>query len=475
MSGPKDSPAFLYRQLRDSPRFRERFSSRVIALTTGVGILTPPQNAARWERRQAEIDKSIVAESARWGDSRQSSLLKRSDWLAEMNWMRLTYWPQIHPIALTRFHYVALYSTSAAPAVLMSPAGGIVNPGTRVRLSGGAQIYYTTNGTDPIQPSGALAPGARAYTNTLPVTGAVEIRAQRLVGGKPTSTARGFFLLTSNVARPSVVVVSELNYRPETNEEEEFLEVWNVSSRQYAVLGGARISGAVDGAFVTGWILPPAGRALLVRNRSVFEARYGAGLPIAGEYAGQLSNQGEWIHALAPCGLQLSSFRYGTLPPWPGSADGGGRSLTLKQGGDGGDPANPLKWRPSIAVGGTPGSDDSIAFTGDPLADVDRDGLTSLSEYFIGSSDADATAGPDRTPSLSLTPEGSLSVSLIHSLGADRAAYEWDHSPDLQEWHVAEGWDVPKSVVEGGSERLKWTVPSQGAPTSFYRLRVMLP
>ena len=329
VTGPPDSPAFLYAKLRGSALFRARFSARVLALTTGTGILTPAQNAARWDRRRAEIDHAIVAESARWGDSRQTTPLKRSDWLAQMSWMRTSYWPLNHDIALSRFRAVGLYSTPATAAITMAPMGGIVSSGSVVRLTGSTQIYYATNGSNPITAGGEVAPGGIAYTGPVRVVGPVEIRAQRWVPPNASPAVIGRFLMTANVAPSNAVVVSEIHYHPALNEDEEFVEVLNTSSTQYAVLGGGRLSGAVDFAFPNETVLAPGQRSVVVRNRPAFEARYGGAGPVAGEFAGQLSNSGEWVHLLAPSGVVLSRFRYDRVPPWPWAASGGDRSLTL--------------------------------------------------------------------------------------------------------------------------------------------------
>ncbi|MBI1840868.1 MAG: CotH kinase family protein, partial [Verrucomicrobia bacterium] len=249
VTGPTDSPAFLYAKLRDNPLFQARFSARVLALTTGTGILTPSQNTARWERRRGEIDHAIVAESARWGDSRQTVPLKRSDWLAEMNWMRISYWPLNHDIALNRFRSVGLYGSPATRVLTMTPMGGIVISGSLARITGVAPIYYSTNGENPLTPAGLVAPGGISYTGPVRVAGPMEIRAQRLVNAAPSPPLSGRFLTTAYVAPSNAVVVSEIHYHPARTEDEEFVEVWNSSATQYAPLGGGRLSGGVDFAF----------------------------------------------------------------------------------------------------------------------------------------------------------------------------------------------------------------------------------
>lgn len=474
VSGPTDTPAFLYAKLRANPLFRARFSARVIALTTGFGLLTPPQNAARWERRQAEIDHSIVAESSRWGDSRQALPLKRGDWIVEMNWMRNTYWPQIHKTAIARFAGVGLYSTSSAPSVVITPAGGIVAVGTRATLSGGPGIYYTTNGTDPITPRGELANEAIPYTASLGIAGPTRIRARRTIGADWSSLAEAFFLLATNTAPPSVLAVSEIHYHPQGDEAEEFVEVRNNSATQHAVLGGARLSGGIDFAFPNGWLLPPGGLALAVRGKTAFEARYGTGKPVAGEFSGNLANAGDWVRLLAPSGRVLSRIQYGDAPPWPRLADGGNRSLTFVRSAQTLDPTDPRNWRASATPGGTPGWEEGAPFSGNSAEDADGDGLSALAEYFLGTSDTDRLSGPGQKAKITLGPNGEVSLALNHPLAADQVEVYWETSPDLLSWQPVAGWPSPESNIQGETESLLWRAPSGGDSTRFYRLRLRL-
>lgn len=153
------SPSYLYGRLMANATFRQRFADRVQELVFNGGVLSPEANYARWLRRQTEIDKAIVAESARWGDSKRTIPYKREvEWLAEMNFMRDTYWPQIQEIALDRFRRVGLFPTLAAPGVLLDgkpSQGGRVEPGSTIELRDpndppGA-LYYTLDGSDPRQ------------------------------------------------------------------------------------------------------------------------------------------------------------------------------------------------------------------------------------------------------------------------------------------------------------------------------------
>jgi hypothetical protein len=133
-------------------------------------------------------------------------------------------------------------------------------------------------------------------------------------------------------------------------------------------IGGAAINLALvrftDGIDFTfpSYMLPPAGCCLVVKDRAAFEAKYGPGLPRAGQYTGTLNNAGERLVLQDAAGRMIHDFTY--RDDWYSSTDGGGFSLIV------GDPyttdpntlGNKAAWRPSAAIGGSPGSTDAPGF-----------------------------------------------------------------------------------------------------------------
>ena len=81
-------------------------------------------------------------------------------------------------------------------------------------------------------------------------------------------------------------------------------------------------------------------------------------MPIAGEYSGQLANNGERIEAVNGSGDTILELNYGTKDPWPEEADGRGSSMEII------DPNNtfsrPENWRTSLHQGGSPGHPGNI-------------------------------------------------------------------------------------------------------------------
>ena len=117
---------------------------------------------------------------------------------------------------------------------------------------------------------------------------------------------------------------------------------------------------------------------------------------IAGEYTGNLSNDGELITMVDASGTTIHSFTYNDQLPWPEGPDGDGFTLVLI------DPsqqpvlehAAPASWRASGTVGGSPGESNSSTYeswriaNGLPIPEIDpdpdKDERDNLLEYFEG-------------------------------------------------------------------------------------------
>ncbi len=159
------SPAFVYDRIRRNATFQQKFRDRVHELFFNGGPMSPAANRARWGRRQNEIDKAIVAESARWGDYRQHPPIKRETlWMGEMGWMQGPggFWDQNHHRAVQRFRNVGLYPDIDAPE--FSRGGGTVPAGTELFFASPHTVYWTLDGSDPRAADGSPAPAATAYT-----------------------------------------------------------------------------------------------------------------------------------------------------------------------------------------------------------------------------------------------------------------------------------------------------------------------
>lgn len=178
------------------------------------------------------------------------------------------------------------------------------------------------------------------------------------------------------------VVFSEVMYEPPGGPafaEAEFLELLNPASRPID-LSGASFTSGVTYSFPTPLVLQPGARAVICRNRTLFQSRYGSvpGL-LPGNYSGALNNGGERLVLADAAGLPLAQLRYGVDGAWPGRPAGLGGSLELVD--PAGDPAAASNWRASAEYLGSPGTAGSgprqrvvvnelLAHTDPPLEDA---------------------------------------------------------------------------------------------------------
>jgi Lamin Tail Domain/Concanavalin A-like lectin/glucanases superfamily/CotH kinase protein/Chitobiase/beta-hexosaminidase C-terminal domain len=177
----RNGPAGLYDTFRRAPTFQAMFRERIHQLLFNNGPLSPAAQKARWAVRQAEIDKAIVAESARWGDAAGEGAKKReTTWLANMNYMNTAttgYWDAIFPIDVQRFRNAAIYPSINQPA--FSQNGGSVAPGYTLYLTTNQPTaYYTLDGSDPMLPNGTPSAAAQTYQGGTTTSDVVPQNAQ---------------------------------------------------------------------------------------------------------------------------------------------------------------------------------------------------------------------------------------------------------------------------------------------------------
>ncbi len=165
-----NSPAKLYASLRANPDFRLRFADRIQKHLFNGGALTIEECRKRWVKRADEIDRAVIAESARWGDYRMDVpdpsnspaelYTREGHWLPEKAKVLEQYIPESHRLALERFRTAGLFPAVEAPR--FQQHGGVIPEGFELEITARAgTIYYTLDGTDPRLPGGEVSPHAK--------------------------------------------------------------------------------------------------------------------------------------------------------------------------------------------------------------------------------------------------------------------------------------------------------------------------
>ena len=286
------------------------------------------------------------------------------------------------------------------------------------------------------------------------------LKARALDRGEWSALNEALFIVDAEVAGLSNLAITEINYRPlpPTPQEEEaglnsrsdteYIEVTNIGLVDVD-LTNVRFTDGISFNFSDSslGIILPAGRSVILANDLAgFMERYRS-VPasmIAGEYSGNLSDDGESILLVAANGTSIREFTYNDKFPWPEEADGDGRTLVLVDPFSNPDHADPFNWRASVATGGKPGASDATRFEGVATADNDLDTLTALAEYAFGSSDTDPADTPFPTWAIETLdvwagPEDYFTISHRRNLAADDVEFAVQVSDDLVNWRTGPG------------------------------------
>lgn len=270
-----------------------------------------------------------------------------------------------------------------APPTLATPPG-TVTPGTSVTLTAptALPLYYTLDGTDPRLPGGGISPKARLYSGPILIDAnrRVVVRtrdpahvAKTGANNPPLLSIWSGPVAGTYVTTPPPVVCTEILFQPMDGPggaagDFEFLELKNVGATildltGYALRGGVSFDFAPTNPPVR---LAPGGRVLLVSHLAAFTNRYPDVTQIAGEFLGQLANEGDRIALFGPLQEVAFDFRYD--PAWAPGAAVDGRSLVPSDeaAGIGTDPGLGSSWRASANVGGSPGRMDAASLPPPP-------------------------------------------------------------------------------------------------------------
>ena len=372
---------------------------------------------------------------------------------------RLTYQSEVDAMKdflSARFDWM---DTQFDPPPTFSLPGGETLPGSQLSLAsdgGGRTIRYTLDGSDPFEhPESALI-----YEGPLTIEESTWVKARTLtLGGKWGALATARYLVNDL----PLLAISEINYRPGpasadeeaagfSREDFEFLELVNPGSSPLD-LSGARFTRGLTFTFGD-LVLAPGERVIIVENSAAFELRYGTpsvGI-VAGQYRGNLDNDGETLAIEDRDRRPLLSMKYNDAFPWPVEADGDGRSLTNINPTL--SPDDPSSWRASLLEGGSPGISDAAAFSGDPGGDANGNGISNLVEYALGTGALEFTG---REKNLA-------TFTFVRRLNADDATVRLEISPDLR--GGPDGWSEQGSTLTGrtangdGTETLTFSIPA---------------
>ena len=202
-------------------------------------------------------------------------------------------------------------------------------------------------------PNDGASPDAIRYTEPITLTHSVHVKARALKGSAWSALNEATFAVGPVADNLRITEIMYHPYDPNT----EYVELKNTGAETIN-LNLVKFTNGIVFTFPN-IELAPNEYILAVQDHNAFEARYGQGINIAGEYSGKLSNGGEQIRLEDAIGRTILDFDY--KDDWHLITDGDGFSLTVI------DPIiteainwnDQDSWRASAYIGGSPGADDS--------------------------------------------------------------------------------------------------------------------
>ncbi len=172
------------------------------------------------------------------------------------------------------------------------------------------------------------------------------------------------------------VVINEIMFHPVLHTpQEEFIEIHNRSAVGVN-LAGWRLDRGVDFVFPAGASVAAGGYLVIAADTNVFRAMHPGITNVIGNWSGTLKNSGQTVRLVNGAGQEVDSVTYadegdwavrrrGVLDrnhrgwEWFSEADGLGKSLELRNAAMPNEHGQ--NWGVSVALGGTPGRENSIA------------------------------------------------------------------------------------------------------------------
>lgn len=360
------------------------------------GPLNESNAISLYSKRAAQIEESITAEAARWGnqvftenDNIDVPNWSKSMWEVERDYILNTFLPQ------RRLNLINHFKTNGAypdiEAVSYSHNGGQHSSGYQLTLSNPNStgiIYYTIDGDDPRDYGDLVNPSAQIYTG--PVTlapGVYEIKARIKDGNEWSAMCPKKFYIGQEYAN---LQINEIHYNPNSEtiaseliegKDLQFMEIKNTGSTD-VLLNDLIIDKGITVHFSDGLTIPANGFIVLAEDSAKFELKYGFVPDVIWE--GKLDGGGERLRLLGPDRVAVDELTYDDDTPWDETPDAGTYSLALRRG----------NWDNSLYESWTI-QDTFFTPRADNLFDTDGDGVLDGADQCPGFDDAIDTNSND--------------------------------------------------------------------------------
>ncbi len=401
------NPFYLHNRLLTNANYKQRFADRLYNTCYNNGPLTITNALKRYSDRGEQLQYAIIAESARWGDYRDTPGHTKVTWENAVNNLKNNYFSLRTPIMLQQMYnrgwLPSAYNSSTSfgnPVTLYNYLDVIEtneveansNYNLRIDNNGIGEIKYTTNGEDPRTVTGGI------NTNTISSSSEVNLT----ISTTTTVTARVYnngvwsALRRINVKvfnNLSALQITEINPYPKAGLPE-FMEIYN-NSDEPLNLSLCKFTKAVSLEFAPGTVVQPKSYVIVTNDAGSFNNTYGF-QPTA-TYTGTLSDEGERVKLKDALGNTIFDFEYDNTSIKNLPARGNNFSLIRPIDATEMNPSHINYWTISETEKGSPGLANGETFT-EPLtineianADANAwveiknssDELTSFSGWFL--------------------------------------------------------------------------------------------
>jgi hypothetical protein len=370
----KFHPQWLHFKLTENKEYRMRFADRVYRHFYNDGVFVPDSCINRFKKTADQLTLAIIAESARWGDSKSGSARTKDDhWIPAVNRVVNDFMPYRTEIVLQQLFAENLY-VSLKPPVFKNNGAEITASKITIaenynlimsNPNGSGSILYTTDGTDPRTVGGVNSSTAISAGNSKSITVSPGSVLKARVRYTETWSALHEIIFEDS-GLFSNLKITELHYHPKdfgliSGKDLEFIELKNTGTKTLDLSGLAFTEG-IRYIFPVGSTIAPNSFIVLASNKAIFTNYYG--FAPYDEFSGNLSNGGEKIVFATATSQLVFSFTYSDKAPWPVEADGDGYSLVSFHVNPTGDPNNVDYWKISKNKNGSPMDDDLMSVTG---------------------------------------------------------------------------------------------------------------
>jgi hypothetical protein len=369
-------PQWLHFKMSQNAEYRMRFADRAYKLLTGNGVYTPAKCLERFDERVDQIDLAVIAESARWGDAKRpegSPYTKDDNWWPEIQTVRTMFFPVRTGIVINQLKAENLYPEIDPPDVrdsegLLEDSQYALNSTMNITVenpNSSGTIYYTLNNDDPRDVGGGISSSAQVMGDgqEMDIDQSTVLLARVYDDGTWSALKNITFLGQEDDYYN--LKVTELNYHPAdyivgtdtiySGKDLEFIEFKNIGETSIN-LSGLVLDSAVYYKFPDNAVLPPKNFFVVASKPTKFYEYYGK-IP-SGNFQGNFSNASEEVLLTNSLSEEIIHFTYYDDTPWPNRADGLGFSLVSAVFNPTGDPNDPLYWRASLLLNGSPFKDD---------------------------------------------------------------------------------------------------------------------